>query len=142
MQDGVLTNKDLNVATQYLKVTGQGAVDLPKNTLDYNLVAAVLKIPREGADAAQMQDMVDAEIPVKITGSLTDPKVRPDIEGYLKDEVKQRVDKEREKVEEKLKEKLGDKLKDIFEAWVLLSASEPRFRTDNANAQRQRYSGD
>lgn len=114
MQDGVLTNKDLNAATQYLKVTGQGVVDIPKNTLDYNLVAAVLKVPREGADAAQLQDMVDAEIPVKITGSLTDPKVRPDIEGYLKEEAKQRVDKEREKVEEKLKKKLGDKLKDIF----------------------------
>ncbi len=114
MQDGVLTNKDLNAATQYLKVTGQGVVDIPKNTLDYNLVAAVLKVPREGADAAQLQDMVDAEIPVKITGSLTDPKVRPDIEGYLKEEVKQRVDKEREKAEEKLKKKLGDKLKDIF----------------------------
>jgi AsmA protein len=114
MTDGVLSNKDLNVAMQYLKVTGQGAVDLPNNTLDYVLVANVLKIPREGADASQMQELVDAEIPVKVTGSLTDPKVRPDIEGYLKGKVKERVKEEREKVEEKLKKKLGDKLKDIF----------------------------
>jgi AsmA protein len=67
----------------------------------------VLKIPREGADATQMQDMVDAQIPVKVSGSLSDPKVRPDLENYLKGEVKK-------KVEEKLKDKLGDKLKDIF----------------------------
>jgi AsmA protein len=107
MNDGVLKNDDLNVAMQYLKVTGQGAVDLPKNSLDYRLVAAVLKIPREGADAAEMQDMVDAQIPVKVSGALTDPKVRPDLEGYLKGEVKK-------KVEEKIKDKLGDKLKDIF----------------------------
>ena len=107
MNDGVMKNDDLNVAMQYLKVTGQGAVDLPKNSLDYRLVAAVLKIPREGADAAQMQDMVDAQIPVKVSGALTDPKVRPDLEGYLKGEVKK-------KVEEKIKDKLGDKLKDIF----------------------------
>jgi AsmA protein len=107
MNDGVLKNDDLNVAMQYLKVTGQGAVDLPKNSLDYRLVAAVLKIPREGADAAQMEDMVDAQIPVKVSGALTDPKVRPDLEGYLKGEVKK-------KVEEKIKDKLGDKLKDIF----------------------------
>ena len=103
MKDGVLTNNDLNVAMQYLKVTGQGNVDLPRNSLDYRLVAAVLKIPREGADAAQMQDMVDAQIPVKVTGALSDPKVRPDLEGYLKGEVKKKVE-----------EKLKDKLKDIF----------------------------
>jgi AsmA protein len=107
MKDGVLTNNDLNVAMQYLKVTGQGNVDLPRNSLDYRLVAAVLKIPREGADTTQMQDMVDAQIPVKVTGSLSDPKVRPDLEGYLKGEAKK-------KVEETIKDKLSDKLKDIF----------------------------
>lgn len=107
MNDGVLKNNDLNVAMQYLKVTGQGTVDLPRNSLDYRLVTTVLKIPREGADTAQMQDMVDAQIPVKVSGSLSDPKVRPDVENYLKGEVKK-------KVEEKLKDKLGDKLKDIF----------------------------
>lgn len=110
MKNGVLSNNDLNVAMQYLKVTGQGTVDVPASTLDYRLVAAVMKIPREGAEASEMQDLVDAEIPVKITGSLTDPKVRPDLEGYLKNQVKQRVDKEKEKVEEKIK----DKLKDLF----------------------------
>jgi AsmA protein len=107
MNDGVLTNKDLNVAMQYLKVTGEGSVNLPANSLDYRLVTTVLKIPREGADTAQMQDMVDAQIPVKVSGSLTDPKVRPDVENYLKGEVKK-------KVEEKTKDKIGDKLKDIF----------------------------
>lgn len=115
MKDGVLSNNDLDVAMQYLKVTGQGTVDVPKSTLDYKLLATVLKIPREGADATQMQDLVDAQIPVKVTGSLTDPKVRPDIEGYVKGRVKQELKKEQDKVEQKIKDKLGDKLKDLFE---------------------------
>lgn len=114
MQNGVLSNNDLNIATSLLKVTGQGTVDVPRSTLDYRLVAAVLKVPREGADPSQLQDMVDAEIPVKVTGSLSDPKVRPDVEGYLKDEVKKRVEKERGKVEDKVKEKIGNKLKDLL----------------------------
>lgn len=114
MKSGVLSNNDLNVAMQYLRVTGQGTVDLPKDSLDYRLMAAILKIPKEGADATQMQDMVDAEIPVRITGPLTDPKVRPDLEGYAKAQIKQRVDEERGKLEEKVKEKIGDKLKDLF----------------------------
>ena len=103
MTDGVLKNNDLNVAMQYLKVTGQGTMDLPRSSLDYKLVTTVLKIPREGTDTSQMQDMVDAQIPVKISGSLSDPKVRPDLENYLKGEVKKKVE-----------EKLKDKLKDIF----------------------------
>lgn len=114
MKNGVLTNNDLNVAMQYLKVTGQGTVDIPNEALDYRLMATVLKIPREEADAEQMQELVDAQIPIKVTGALTDPKVRPDLEGYLKGKVKERVDQEKEKLEEKVKEKLGDKLKDIF----------------------------
>lgn len=114
MNDGVLTNDDLNVAMQYLKVTGQGTVDMPRDTLDYRLIASVMKIPREGADASQEQDLVDARIPVKVSGALSDPKVRPDLQGYLKSEVKQRVEQEKDKAEEKLKEKLNDKLKDLF----------------------------
>src|SRR5512138_2845326 len=114
MKNGVLTNNDLNVAMQYLKVTGQGTVDIPNEALDYRLMATVMKIPREGADTEQMEDLVDAQIPIKVTGALTDPKVRPALEGYLKDKVKERVDQEKEKLEEKVKDKLGDKLKDIF----------------------------
>jgi AsmA protein len=114
MNNGVLTNNDLNVAMQYLKVTGQGTVDVPKSTLDYRLITTVMKIPREGADVSQEQDLVDAQIPVKVTGALSDPKVRPDLQGYLKSEAKQRLEKEKDKAEEKIKEKLGDKLKDLF----------------------------
>jgi AsmA protein len=133
MNNGVLTNNDLDVAMQYLKVGGQGSVDLPRNTLDYRLVATVLKFPQEraaqpavqpgatepaaaaqppaqagaAAQAPAEQDLVDAQIPVKITGKLSDPKVRPDLEAYLKGQVKK-------KVEQKVKEKLGDKLRDLL----------------------------
>jgi len=132
--NGVLSNNDLDVAMQYLKVSGQGNIDLPKSTLDYRLLTTVLKFPQERAvaataptgatpDTAQAgatpqapaeQDLVDAQIPVKITGKLSDPKVRPDLEGYLKGEVKKKIEQERGKVEQKVKEKLGDKLRDLL----------------------------
>ena len=129
--NGVLTNNDLDVSTQYLKVAGKGDVNLPKNTLDYRLTATVLKFPQEvaaapaaatqpaaagqpatapataAAPAAAEQDLVDAQIPVKITGKLSDPKVRPDVAALVKSQVK-------EKVEQKVKEKLQDKLKDFL----------------------------
>lgn len=109
-KDGVMSNNDLDVSMQYLRIGGKGTLDLPRSTLDYQLMATVLKIPKEGADTSQVQDLVDAQIPVKVTGQLDDPKVRPDIQGFVKGRVKEELKKE----EEKLKEKLGDKLKDLF----------------------------
>lgn len=114
MQNGVLSNNDLNVAMQLLRVTGQGTVDIPRNALDYRLIATVLKVPRAGGDTTQLQDRVDAQIPVTVSGSLSDPKVRPDVAGYLKEEVNKRIEQERDKAEEKVKKKLGDKLKDLL----------------------------
>lgn len=110
LKNGVLSNDDLAVASQYLRIAGRGTVDVPQSALDYKLTATVLKIPREGADPAQMQDLVDAQIPITVTGAFDDPKVRPDLEGYAKGRVKEELKKQ----EEKLKEKLGDKLKDLF----------------------------
>lgn len=110
LKNGVLTNDDLAIASQYLRIGGKGTIDVPKSTLDYKLIATVLKIPREGADPAQLQDLVDAEIPITVTGTFDDPKVRPDLEGYAKGRVKEELKKQ----EDKLKEKLGDKLKDLF----------------------------
>ena len=110
LKEGVMSNNDLTVATQYLRIGGKGTVNVPKSTLNYQLVAEILKIPPEGADPTQLQDMVDAEIPIKVSGTFDDPKVRPDLEGYAKGRVKEELKKQ----EEKLKDKLGDKLKDLF----------------------------
>ena len=113
-KNGVLQNDDLDVSAQYLKVKGQGTVDLPRNALSYRLIAQVLRIPPEGADATQMKELVDAEIPVTVTGALNDPKVRPDIQGYLTGKAKQRIDEEKQKIEDKVRNKLQDKLKGIL----------------------------
>lgn len=110
MANGVLATNDLDASMQYLRVTGKGTADVPQSVLDYQLQATVLKIPREGADSSQMQDMVDAQIPVRVTGTFAEPKVRPDIEGYVKGRAREEVKKQ----EQKLKDKLGDKLKDLF----------------------------
>jgi AsmA protein len=110
VHDGVLSNQDLVVAMQYLKVVGKGTVDLVKSTLDYRFNARVLRIPPEGTEGSEMQDLVDAEIPITAKGPLASPKVRPDIEGYLKARGKEDVKKETDK----LKKKLGNKLQDLI----------------------------
>ena len=53
--------------------------------------------------AEEIEDFTKTVIPLKITGSLASPSVRPDLESLL-----------RQRVEEEVKEKIEDKLKDLF----------------------------
>ena len=108
---GVLRNEDLLVDMSYLRAKGKGTLALESQAVDYRLVAEIYKLP-EGD--ASMADLKAAEIPVTITGTLADMKVRPDVEGYLKSRFKKEVDKKVDEKKEELRKKLGDKLKGIL----------------------------
>ncbi|MEQ1582330.1 MAG: AsmA family protein, partial [Steroidobacteraceae bacterium] len=106
--DGVVTSNDLVMAMQYLRVAGKATVDLPKNTIDSRLEATVLRIPAEGTDTAGMEELVNARIPVRITGPIASPKALPDIEGLIKEQVKEKVkEKIRDTIQDRLRRALG-----------------------------------
>lgn len=107
--DGVLTNDDLFAELPFLRVTGAGTVDLAAATLDYGVRARVLERPDfiEGASEEELDEYTEAVIPIRITGSLADPSVRPDVEDMLREEVKGRIEEEKERLQKKLLERLG-----------------------------------
>lgn len=113
LDKGVLRNDDLNVDAQYLRATGKGTLDLGTDAVDYRLAVRIYKLPDEGA-GAEMKDLLAAEIPVTITGSLQDMKVRPDLAGMVKERVRSEVNERVEEKKQELKEKLGDKLRDLL----------------------------
>ncbi|HXC57920.1 MAG TPA: AsmA family protein [Steroidobacteraceae bacterium] len=102
--NGVATTKDLLITSQLLRITGAGSTNLVTQALDYKVTATVLKTP-PGADEGTAQ-LARASIPVNITGTLEDPKVRPDLAGMAKERVKQEVEKHKDEVKEKVKNKL------------------------------------
>ena len=108
---GVLSNDDLLVDMSYLRAKGKGTLALESQAVDYRLVAEIYRVPEGDAG---MADLKAAEIPVTITGTLADMKVRPDVEGYLKSRFKKEVDKKVDEKKEELRKKLGDKLKGIL----------------------------
>jgi AsmA protein len=105
--NGVATSKDLNIASQNLRVSGQGTVNLVNDAINYQVKATILKgAPTAGAAAAQTL----ADVPLNITGTLSSPIVRPDLEQLAK----ARLQQELEKHKGELQQKLLDKLKGVF----------------------------
>ena len=104
--DGVLNNPDFIMEMDYLKVVGSGTLDLNSQKLDYKLQTNLYKIPPDNA-GAEMQDLKAAEIPVRVSGTLADMKVRPDFDALVKAEAKQKVDEKQKELTDKLKDKLN-----------------------------------
>jgi AsmA protein len=104
LNNGVATTKDLNIVSQNLHVTGQGTSNLVTEAIDYQLHATLYK-DSSGADAKTL-----AEIPVTITGTMSNPKVSPDLGGIAKARVQQELDKHKDQ----LKQQVQDKLQGLF----------------------------
>lgn len=105
VSDGVFRNDDLFAQLPFMQLTGRGSVDFAAANVDYRMTARILENPEFATDATaeELDEFTEAKIPLRITGSLADPTIAPDIEEMLKEEV-------REKVEEEIRDKLLEKL--------------------------------
>jgi AsmA protein len=110
--NGVATTRDLAITSQLLRITGGGSTNFVTQALDYSIQAAVLKTP-PGADEGEAM-LARATIPVNITGTLADPKIRPDLAGLAKGIAKQELKQEVEKKKDELKDKVKGKLKGLL----------------------------
>jgi len=102
LDHGIARNDDLKADADYLKVTGKGTVNLINKAIDYKLTTQLTQIPPAGS-GDDMNDLRSVQIPVTLTGTLDDMKVRPDLQGILKSRLQNEV-----------KKRLGDKLKGLF----------------------------
>ena len=101
VSDGVMRNDDLSAELPFMQMTGRGTVDLVAATVNYDLTARVLERPEslKNVTEAELNDFTKAVIPLKITGPLTSPSVKPNVEALLK-----------KRVEDELKSRVFDKL--------------------------------
>jgi len=85
----------------FMQLTGKGTVDLAAATIDYRMSARVLEKPEfvQDTTAEELEEFTEAVIPLRVTGPLDAPSIRPDIEKMFKD-----------RVEEEIKQQLLDKL--------------------------------
>ena len=107
VKDGVFSNDDLLVELPFVRMTGNGIVNLAEGQIDYEMRARVLEQPElvDATGESELDDLTEAVIPLSITGPLADPNIRLDVEEMLKAEAKRAVDKEADKLKNRL---LGD----------------------------------
>lgn len=103
--NGVASTHDLSIASQNLRVTGQGTANLATEAIDLQVKATVYK----GAAGAAAGTLAD--IPLTIAGTFTSPTVRPDLEAIAKAGVQQQIEKHKEELQQKLQDQLKELLK-------------------------------
>jgi AsmA protein len=105
---GVFSSDDLLIELPFMRITGNGTVDLGTSEIDYSVQARILENPELMNDVSEdeLADFTETLIPIKIRGTLESPSFSPDIEEMFK----QQVEKAIEDKTEELKKNLLDKL--------------------------------
>ncbi|HUR39556.1 MAG TPA: AsmA family protein [Verrucomicrobiae bacterium] len=102
IENGVLDTDTLNVQGSWYQLGGDGKVDLFEQTVNYVLYPTVTG----GSD--KYKELQGTKIPVSVTGTWADPKIKVELEDVLKGRVKQELKQQEDKLKEKATEKLGD----------------------------------
>lgn len=110
IKNGVVDTRKLLAQAPFMRITGDGQVDLVKEDLDY-LVKAKIVGSDKGQGGEELTELNGLTIPVKLKGDLTGPKVSLDLESLLESKAKQEVEKQIEEKKEEVQKKLEDDLK-------------------------------
>lgn len=102
--DGIFENNDLKVLLPFLQLTGKGFVDLPAGHVDYSVEARVLDKPElmTGVSQAELDDFTKTVVPVRISGALTAPTVRPDIEAVFRKQVEGALEEQKQELKKRI----------------------------------------
>lgn len=99
LQDGVLRSRRMEAEIPFLRLTGDGALDVLAQDLDYRFEAIVFETP-SFADGESYEDLTGLMIPITIGGSVDQPKVGVDLAALAANVAVQ-------KATDKLLERLG-----------------------------------
>lgn len=81
--NGVLRSRDLEVKAPGLRADGEGSVDLPSGRINA-LVKVKLAPTAQGQGGRSSDDLYGVMVPLRVTGTLEQPRYRVSIEEYVK----------------------------------------------------------
>jgi len=118
IEDGLLQNRDLLGRSSWLRVTGEGQIDLVGHVVDYTLVPMVVRA-EQGQEGADLKDLQGVPVPVHIKGEWDHPDLKIDWKTALSalpsDDLDRKID---QKVDSYLEGRVDDRLKDQVKGFL------------------------
>jgi AsmA protein len=113
IEKGIATNRDLIVRAPAFRVEGNGTINIPASSLDYQVRVAVVETSsgQGGADLAALRGVT---VPVRVTGTFDKLRYQVDVASLMAELAKSKLgDRARDEVN-KVVPGLGDALKGLF----------------------------
>jgi AsmA protein len=117
LNNGIAHNNDLSVLSPFLRITGEGDIDIGLNRINYLAKARVVNTS-SGQDGRAVDQVAGVTVPVRVTGPLD--KIIWKIEfaqavgGLLKEKTQARVEEKKQEIKQKLNDQLQEKLKGLL----------------------------
>jgi len=130
IKNGVVNNRDLSIKSPFLRVGGDGQVDLANETINY-LATIVLSKTKEGQGGKGLAELRGLTLPLRVTGTFAEPQFKLELGDALKAQAKALLAKEKAKLKAKARAKL-DQLKTDEKA-----ALKKKFAAEKARLERK-----
>jgi AsmA protein len=105
IRNGIAHNGDFLAKSPFLRLTGEGDINLPESSLNYLAKAAVVA-SSTGQGGKEGTDLNGLTIPVRAYGPFTALKYKLEFGSILSDSAKQMLDQQKDVLKDKLKAKL------------------------------------
>ena len=113
IRNGILSNDDFELSSTLLRATGKGQINLVDATIDY-VIRPVLSENVRGEGRSTLGKLSAVAVPIKISGSLSEPKISIDFVAAAVDSQKEKIEEKKTELTNRLFDRLlgGDKDKD------------------------------
>jgi len=113
IKNGIVKNNDLEATLPFARITGEGSIDLPQESLNYRVKAKIVNTSK-GQGGAELSELKGLTIPVRIKGRFSEPEIKLDMGKLINEQAKKKLKEKKEALKAKAEEKVKDKLKDLF----------------------------
>jgi AsmA protein len=109
VKNGIAHNSDLIAKSPFLRLTGEGDVNIPESSLNY-LTKVTIVASSAGQGGKEAADLAGLSVPVRTFGPFTALNYRVELRSMLSDSLRQKADEQKAAIQDKLQEKLNSKL--------------------------------
>lgn len=112
--NGLVTTEQLQALAPYMRVDGEGTINLAKESLNY-LVNAKIVNTSKGQGGKSLEDLSGLTVPVRLKGSWLDPDISLDLKSLFAEKAKAELEKKKAELKAKAEEKIEEKKQEVID---------------------------